>query len=132
MSSDNYAYDFYKWGQEVMCAENVSNKTITNSIQSGIKSMVKREKKIANYSQEYPDSESNASITTYNSDDLYYHMVKNNMYNKINNTKINNTKINNNKINNTNKKFNSNKKNASRWCCFHFKFLAKKKYQDTL
>jgi hypothetical protein len=117
MSSDNYAYDFYKWGQEVMCAENVSNKTITNSIQYGIKSMVKREKKIANYSQEYPDSESNASITTYNSDDLYYHMVINNMYNRINNT---------------NKKFNKNNKNASRWCCFHFKFLAKKKYQDTL
>jgi hypothetical protein len=103
MSSDNYAYDFYNWEQERRCAENVAQQTIMGSIQWGIKSLLSRDKKIAHYSQEYPDSESNASVTTCDLDDFFYASDTKNI-----------------------------KKSSFYYCCFHLFFFRKKKYQYTV
>ena len=71
MSSDNYAYDYYNWEYEVKFAENIANQTIMYSIQYGIKSIMAQNKKLSLYSQDYPDSESNASMTTCDLDEFH-------------------------------------------------------------
>jgi hypothetical protein len=110
MSSDNYAYDFYTWHNDTQRALKIADNVIAYSLYCGKQSAIKQAKKDVRYAQEYPDSESDATVTSCDWYDLQYDVMDiNTMYkNNLNNSKI-------------------NKKKTAWWRSCPFKFFVKKK-----
>jgi hypothetical protein len=90
MSSDNYAYDFYTWHNDTQRALKIADKMIAYSLYCGKKGAIKQAKKNVRYAQEYPDSESDATVTSCDWYDLQYDTVD--TENSDNDDKINKKK----------------------------------------
>jgi hypothetical protein len=106
MCSDNYAYDFYTWHNDIQCAQIISKKIIGISLHDGLKKAIKNGKKREKYAQEYWDSESDVTITT--CDEYWQDEI-----------------VNDNNTDDDNKNTNEKKKITS-WCCLFILFVKKK------
>jgi hypothetical protein len=59
MSSFNYEFDFYTWDKDIICAEYISKNMTKTAIKAAIKYAIEN-----NDCENYPDSDSHASNTT--------------------------------------------------------------------
>ena len=86
--SDNYAYDFYNWEQDKQCATTVANNVIAVAIKAALKRALKPDLKAliahaiaTNDYSDYPDSDSHASITTLEFNEIHYIDIDNDQTN---------------------------------------------------
>jgi hypothetical protein len=77
--SDNYAYDFYNWEHDNQCADVVARTVVASAIKTALKRALKPDlKALITYAIEnndysdYPDSDSHASITTLEFNEIHY------------------------------------------------------------
>jgi hypothetical protein len=98
---ENYQYDFYTWYADIKCAEEIAKTMVECSIKNAIRYAI-----INNNYENYPDSDSNVSVTTDEFNEIHYDY---DFYDKKNNTC---------EINNTCKKNNMCKKIKNLFQCF--------------
>jgi len=82
--SDNYAYDFYNWEHDNQCADVVARTVVASAIKTALKRALKPDlKALITYAIEnndygdYPDSDSHASITTLEFNEIHYMEIDN-------------------------------------------------------
>ena len=98
---DNYAFDFYTWGNDIQCAEKVAKEfaaiVMKRKRETNRKALILRAIQTNNYTN-YPDSESPSSIDTLEFNEI--HVMDANSIDE---------------------------KKTKWYSCFHFKFSKKKK-----
>ena len=85
MMNDNYQYDFYTWYADIKCAEEIAKTMVECSLKNAIRYAI-----INNNYENYPDSDSNISVTTDEFNEIHYD--DNDFYDQIKNMDNKNNK----------------------------------------